>query len=195
MASSSTAKQLIAAAIDAVLVIAAAAHESFAWEHWPVYAGALGAQLVLSTLCAFLRVRLQEGQRPPLRESVGLLTVVDIILTLPALSIAAAAGGAPIDAAVTWAALLAIGAAVMSERSGGPASAIAPESGCATPRSACSQRRVSRRTPGSSTLAPGSHSPSVGAAARSRRLTGSASPCYAGRSTPASAATPCAAAA
>lgn len=196
MASSSKAKQALAAAIDAVLVLAAAAHETFSWEHWRVYAAALAAQLVLSTVCTCVRVRVHDGKLPQARAAVGVLTVFDIILTLPALSVAAAAGGAPIGAAVTWAALLAIGAGVMSERSGRSSTAIPPMPDCATSRSACSQRRSPRRTAGSSTFAPGSHSPRAGAAGRARRSTNSGSSCLAARSTPpATAGTSCAAAA
>jgi hypothetical protein len=184
MASSSKAKQALAAAIDAVLVLAAAAHETFSWEHWRVYAAALAAQLVLSTVCTCVRVRVHDGKLPPARAAVGLLTVFDIILTLPALSVAAAAGGAPIDAAVTWAALLAIGAGVMSERSGQLTRAIRPKPDCAMSRSACTQRRLPRRAAASPPFAPGSYSTSAGAAGRSRRSTGTGSKCVVARATP-----------
>jgi hypothetical protein len=129
MPSSFTAKQVLAATIDAVIVLAAAGHETFAWSHWPVYVGALAAQLVLSTLFSWLRDRRHDGEGPPLCDLVGLPTAIDVILTLPALSIAAAAGDAPIGTTLMWAALLTIAAGILSERDARPLPATQP---CAT---------------------------------------------------------------
>jgi hypothetical protein len=186
MAASFTTKSVLAAAIDAVLVLAAAAHETFSWTHWPVYAAALAAQFVLSTLFAFLRGRLDAGERPPLRNVTGLPTVIDLILTLPALSVAAAAGDAPIGAGLTWAALFAIAAGVLSGRSDDsvPATQGAGKLGYETSPSATSaQTRGPRQTPGSSTLTHGSRAQSAGAAGRPRRSAGFGSPCFVSRCT------------
>jgi hypothetical protein len=136
MPSSYSAKQVLAATIDAVIVLAAAAHETFAWEHWPVYAAALAAQLILSTLFASLRDRVLDGQGPPLCDLMGVPTAMDVILTLPSLSIAAVAGDAPLGTALTWAALLTIAAGILSERSDRPVRATEryAQPGCATSR-------------------------------------------------------------
>lgn len=167
-----------------VLVLAAADHAAFAWGHWPVYAGALAAQLVLSTLFGCLRVRLHGGERSPLRDLVRLPTVIDIVLTLPALSIAAAAGDAPVGAALTWAALLAVAAGILSERA--DRSSTAPEGATSGHATSCAvnraPRRSPRRTPRPSTLTPRSHWPTTKAASRLRRSTGCGSSCLAARS-------------
>lgn len=143
MPSSFSSKQLLTAAIDAVIVLAAAGHETFAWAHWPVYAAALAAQLTLSTLFACLRDRIHDGQKPPLRDVMGVPTAMEVILTLPALSIAAVAGNASFGDALTWAALLTIAAGILSERNARPIRATErhAEPGCASSRSATDDRR------------------------------------------------------
>jgi hypothetical protein len=137
MPPSFSSKQVLAAVIDAVIVLAAAGHETFAWSNWPVYAAALAAQLTLSTLFACLRDRIHDGQGPPLRDVMGVPTAMHVILTLPALSIAAVAGDA-LGTALTWAALLTIAAGILSERNDRPIRATERHamSGCATSRSA-----------------------------------------------------------
>jgi hypothetical protein len=167
-----------------VLVLGAADDATFAWAHWPVYAAALAAQLALSTLFACLRVRLHDGERLALGDVVGLPTVIDIVLTLPALSIAAAAGEAPIGAALTWAALLAVAAGILSERAERSTSQIEGSTpGRAAPCVATrSPARPPRRTLPSSMLTPRSHAPGAGAPARSRRSPGCGSTCLATRS-------------
>lgn len=186
MPSSFSSKQLLTAAIDAVIVLAAAGHETFAWAHWPVYAAALAAQLILSTLFACLRDRIHDGQKPPLRDVMGVPTAMDVILTLPALSIAAVAGNAPFGDALTWAALLTIAAGILSERNARPIRATErhAEPGCASSRSAtCAERRLPRQRLGSSTITPAP--PIAGAVVRSRRLTARGSSCLVGESSPA----------
>jgi len=186
MPSSFSSKQLLTAAIDAVIVLAAAGHETFAWAHWPVYAAALAAQLTLSTLFACLRDRIDDGQGPPLRDVMGVPTAMDVILTFPALSIAAVAGDAPLGTALTWAALLTIAAGILSERNGRPTRATERDAmpGCATSRSAtCADRRLPRQPPGSSTITPAP--PIAGAVLSSRRLTVRGSSCLVGESSPA----------
>jgi hypothetical protein len=167
-----------------VLVLGAANQATFAWGHWPVYAGALAAQLSLSTLLACLRARLHGAERPPLGDVVGLTTVVDIVLTLPALSIAAAAGDAPIGAALTWAALLAVAAGILSERADRPTSRTAvSRPGDATSCGVVSTaRRSPLRAPRSSAFAQRSRAPGAEAASRPRRSTSCASSCLAARS-------------
>jgi hypothetical protein len=165
-----------------VLVLGAADHATFAWAHWPVYAGALAAQLALSTLFSWLRVRLHDGERPSLRDVVGLPTVIEIILTLPALSIAAAAGDAPIGAALTWAALLAIAAGILSERSDRATSPIAESPAARAASCLTTRARLPRRAAAPSTFTPRSHTPSAAAAARPRRSTSCGSPCLPPRS-------------
>ncbi|MEY2512691.1 MAG: hypothetical protein QOJ89_49 [bacterium] len=154
-----------------VLVLGAANHATFAWAHWPVYAVALAAQLALSALFACLRVRLHDGERLALRDVAGLPTVIDIVLTLPALSIAAAAGDAPIGAALTWAALLAIAAGILSERGERSPSPIEePASSRVTPCVATRPPvRLPPRASGSPAFAPRWHTPSAEAAVMSRR--------------------------
>jgi hypothetical protein len=172
MASFFSAKHILTLAIDAVLVLAAACHETFAWTHWPVYAAALCAQLVLNTLFEYVRARLHDDERPRRRVIAGLPTVVEITLMLPALSVAAVADDAPSGAALTWAALFAIAAGVLSERSGRSTSATpssAKPGRAMSLGAACSHRRLPRRRPGSSTFTPSSCLPRAGAAERSRR--------------------------
>lgn len=164
-----------------VLVLGVANQATFAWGHWPVYAGALAAQLTLSTLFASLRSRLHGNGPAPLRDIVGLTTLLDIVLTLPALSIAAASGDAPIGAALTWAALLAIVAGTLSERAHRSTSAGESTSSGAT---SCGvvrtpRRRRPARTPA---LTPRSRTLSSEAAWRSRRSTSRGSSCLARRS-------------
>jgi diguanylate cyclase (GGDEF)-like protein len=65
-----------------------------------------------------VRVRLFDGARQPLRDVIGVPSVVDIVLTVPALSIAAVALQAPVGAALTCAALLVIAGGFSSQRSG-----------------------------------------------------------------------------
>jgi hypothetical protein len=164
-----------------VLVLGAANHATFAWEHWPVYVGALAAQLALSTLFGCLRVRLHVGERPPLRDIVGLPTVIDIVLTLPALSIAAAAGDAPIGAALTWAALLAVAAGILSER--GARSASAPEGSRSGYATSCGVTRAPGRSPHPSTSTPRALRLGNDGASRSRRSASCGSSCLATRAT------------
>jgi hypothetical protein len=157
-----------------VLVLGVADQATFAWGHWPVYAAALAAQLTLSTLLACLRARLHGGGRPPLGDVVGLMTVIDIVLTLPALSIAAAAGDAPIGAALTWAALLSIAAGILSER-GERSASKAAASGGATSCGVSTPRRAPLRTPRSPAFTPRPRAPGAEAAPRPRRSTRCAS--------------------
>ncbi|MDX6720883.1 MAG: hypothetical protein QOJ63_3137 [Solirubrobacteraceae bacterium] len=168
-----------------VIVLGAADYATFAWAHWPVYVAALAAQLALSTLFACLRVRLHDGEWLALRDVVGLPTLIDIILTLPALSIAAAAGDAPIGAALTWAALLAIAAGILSERGDRSTNrADKPTPAPVTPRVAARPAtRAPRRATRPSTFVPRSHA--MGAeASRSRRSPSCAARCLATRSKP-----------
>ena len=59
-----------------------------------------------------------DGARQALRDVVGVPSVVDLVLTVPALSIAAVALQAPVGAALTCAALLVIAGGFSSQRSG-----------------------------------------------------------------------------
>lgn len=163
-----------------VLVLGAANHATFAWGHWPVYAGALAAQLALSTLIGCLRVRLHGGERPPLGDVVGLPTVIDIVLTLPALSIAAAAGDAPIGAALTWAALLAVAAGILSKR--GACATSATESSRSSYATSCAVTRAPGRLPRPSASTPRTLPSRMDAVSRSRRSASCASSCLAARS-------------
>jgi signal transduction histidine kinase len=100
-----------------VLVLAAAGHDTFGWEHWPVYVIALAAQLVLDSVVGCVRVRFLEGEWWPLRV-VGAAALVDVALSLPALAAVAAAGDAPVGAVLILVALLAIAGGFTSQRSG-----------------------------------------------------------------------------
>jgi diguanylate cyclase (GGDEF)-like protein len=104
-------------AFGPVLVLAAAGHEQFSWTHWPVYALALAAQLAVNALSGCIRFRLQVGERPQLRDVVGVTSGIDVVLTFPALSITAQAHDAPLAAALTAAATLAIARGFTAERS------------------------------------------------------------------------------
>jgi diguanylate cyclase (GGDEF)-like protein len=101
-----------------VLVLAATAPETFAWASWPVYGVALAAQLAVTALCTCTRDVLLTGQPQQLRDIVVVVSVVDIMLTMPALSVAAVAGEAPVGAALTLATLLVIAGGFTSQRSG-----------------------------------------------------------------------------
>ncbi|MEA2232989.1 MAG: hypothetical protein QOD83_2805 [Solirubrobacteraceae bacterium] len=105
-------------ALGPVLVLAAAGHDTFAWAHWPVYATALAAQLAVNALCGCVRARLHAGDRTPLRDVVAVTSAIDIILAMPALSVAAVALQAPVAAALTCAAMLVISGGFTSQRSG-----------------------------------------------------------------------------
>jgi diguanylate cyclase (GGDEF)-like protein len=101
-----------------VLVLAAAGPETFAWAYWPVYGVALAAQLAVTALCTCTRDPLLAGESQQLRDIVVYVSAVDIMLTLPALSVTAVASQAPVGAALTLATLLAIAGGFTSQRSG-----------------------------------------------------------------------------
>jgi diguanylate cyclase (GGDEF)-like protein len=105
-------------ALGPVLVLAAAGPMTFSWANWPVYGLALTAQLAVTALCTCTRDLLLTDQPQPLRDIVVVVSVVDIMLTLPALSVAAVAVEAPVGAALTLATLLAMAGGFTSQRSG-----------------------------------------------------------------------------
>ena len=104
--------------VGPVLVLSVAGHDSFAWEHWPVYALALAAQLAVDALAGYVRIRLYEDERPRPREVWGVPAAIDLVLTAPALSVVAVADDAPVAAVLTCAALLIVARGFTSERRG-----------------------------------------------------------------------------
>lgn len=105
-------------AIGPVVVLAAAGHDTFAWTWWPVYVAAIAAQIVVNAISGYVRARLADGAPPPLADVLGLPALIDITLTLPALTAIAVAADAPLAAALTLLTLLGIAGGVSSEHSG-----------------------------------------------------------------------------
>jgi signal transduction histidine kinase len=97
------------------VVLAVAGHHAFSWGHWPVYAAAMAAQLVANIAYSVARIRLHLGRGLPAGESLRAPTLIDIVLSVPALGVVAVAGDAPVAAALIAAALLAIASGFTSE--------------------------------------------------------------------------------
>ena len=76
-------------AMAPVLVLAAAGHQEFAWAHWPIYVLALAAQIAIDALTALARLCLHFDVRLSLRGVVALPSVIDAVLTVPALGVVA----------------------------------------------------------------------------------------------------------
>lgn len=104
-------------AVGPVLVLALAGSAAFSWGDWPVYAGALGAQIAANTLAGGLRQRLHDGAWPALHDLLWVPAAIDATLTLPALTVVAVASDAPVAAALTIGALLIVARGFTSEHS------------------------------------------------------------------------------
>jgi putative nucleotidyltransferase with HDIG domain len=77
-------------AVGPVLVLAAAGEQPFAWRHWPLYVGAIGAQFALDYSSAATRQWLALGVRP--RTQLGFMAIVylvDVALAPVGLALAA----------------------------------------------------------------------------------------------------------
>lgn len=100
-----------------VLVLAVAGNEAFAWSSWPTYAAAFAAQVGVG-LVAGMRVMLDdEAPRDSLREIAVVPGLVDVVLSIPALSAVAISSDAPVAAALTLGALLVLAGGFTTERS------------------------------------------------------------------------------
>jgi signal transduction histidine kinase len=102
-------------ALAPVLVLAVAGHDEFAWSYWPLYACALAAQLALNLLFALAREVLHVGARLN-RDIAFVPSIIDVVLSLPALGVVAIWADAPAAAVLITAALLAIASGFTSER-------------------------------------------------------------------------------
>ena len=98
-----------------VLVLAVAGYETFTWSDWPLYVVALAAQFAFHALFTVLHIRLHLGTWTE-PETLYAPTVIDAVLSVPALAVVAVADEAPVAATLTLAALLAIAAGFTSER-------------------------------------------------------------------------------
>ena len=102
--------------IAPVLVLAAAGYDAFAWSDWPLYVGALAAQLALNAVQTVMSVRSQQGHWPE-SETLRSPSLIDAILSVSALGVVAVASDAPVGAALMLGAMLAIVSGFTTERS------------------------------------------------------------------------------
>jgi signal transduction histidine kinase/CheY-like chemotaxis protein len=82
-------------ALGPALVLVLAHGQTFAWWHWPLYAGALAAQVAVDAGIGLVRTWFAEGVRPSAQLPMLWLYVTDACLSCVGLLIAAAAAARP----------------------------------------------------------------------------------------------------
>jgi signal transduction histidine kinase/CheY-like chemotaxis protein len=82
-------------ALGPALVLVLGHGQAFAWENWPLYVGALAAQIVLDCGAGLARTWFAEGVRPSAQPQMAWLYVTDASLSCIGLLIAASAVGRP----------------------------------------------------------------------------------------------------